>query len=90
MVCNTKQSFKQIAPTVYKEFVYCEMHKKEIKPLPIESNIRITSNQHAFVGLKLFSIEKKDTEEIQMKENQTFEKIFGPYKDELTDKVLRK
>lgn len=29
-------------------------------------------------------------EEIQMKENQTFEKIFGPYKDELTDEVLRK
>lgn len=33
---------------------------------------------------------KKDMEEIQMKENQTFEKIFGPYKDKLTDKVLRK
>lgn len=25
-----------------------------------------------------------------MKENQTFEKIFGPYKDELTDEALRK
>lgn len=23
-----------------------------------------------------------------MKENQTFEKIFGPYKDELTDEVI--
>lgn len=56
----------------------------------MKPNIRTTSNQHAFVGLNLFSIEKKDMEEVQMKENQTFEKIVGPYKDELTDEVLRK